>query len=255
MTLARTMRSTPRRRTSRPADEAGKRDRVTPDQIQHELSETAATLPIVSQLKELFTDRKMFDSMDDFESAGFRLIAHAPHKIMSGSHKRAPGCLFKKYNNDKPGKKQIKNYMRRIEGARLLRSFIAEHGFQHIEAPCKWLYELPESFPERYLIVADKLDLLDDDASLRKYDRIREDQMRELATALYYFRGLNSWTKNLPFTEDGKIAFIDTERWHRDKDYLRAIGDHLPSDRREQAEEVFEELHSKRARPFVSAFK
>jgi hypothetical protein len=231
------------------------RNRVTPEQIQHELSETAARLPNVSQLAALFTNRKMFDSMSAFEKAGFRLIAHAPHKIMSGTHKDARGYLFKKYNNDKPGKKQIKNYMRRVEGARLLRTFIAERGFRHVAAPRKWLFELPASFPERYLVVADKLDLLSDDETKRKYDRIREDQMRELATVLYYFRGLNSWTKNLPFTEDGKIAFIDTERWHRDKDYLRSIGDHLPSDRREQAEDVFKELRGKKARPFVSAFK
>ena len=228
--------------------------RVTTAQIQHELSETAEN-PIVSQLRGLFTDRKMFDSMNAFEKAGFRLIAHAPHKIMSGAHKEARGFLFKKYNNDKPGKKQIKNYMRRIEGARLLRTFIVDRGFQHVVAPHKWLYELPESFPERYLIVADKLDLIADDATRRKYDRIREEQLGELATVLYYFRGLNSWTKNLPFTEDGKIAFIDTERWHRDKDYLRLIGDHLPSDRRKQAEDVFKELRGKRERPFVSAFK
>ena len=229
--------------------------RATAEQIQHEFAETAESLPIVSQLGELFTDHKMFNSMTSFENAGFKLIAHSPHKIMSGSHKRTKGYLFKKYNNDKPGKKQLKNYMRRIEGARLLRTFIAERGFQHVVAPRKWLYELPESFQERYLIVADKLDLMSDDATLRKYNRIREEQMGELATVLYYFRGLNSWTKNLPFTEDGQIAFIDTERWHRDKDYLRLIGNQLPSDRRAQAEDVFKELRGKRARPFVSAFK
>ena len=74
------------------------------------------------------------------------------------------------------------------------------------------------------------------------------------------FDSRRSWSNagfrvNLPFTEDGKIAFIDTERWHRDKDYLRLIGDHLPSDRRKQAEDVFKELRSKGARPFSSAFK
>ena len=74
----------------------GKRERVTTEQIQHELSETAEKLPIVSQLRELFTDRKMFDSMNAFEKAGFRLIAHSPHKIMSGSHKLTSGYLFKK---------------------------------------------------------------------------------------------------------------------------------------------------------------
>lgn len=228
---------------------------LTVEQVQRELDVTRDTLPVYSLLAELFTDPKMFRSFDHFSDAGFSLVAHSPHKIMSGSHKRAKGYLFKKYNHDRPRKNQLKNYMRRIEGSRLLRTFIAERNLQHVIAPHKWLYELPETFPERHLLVVDKLDLMSDDATLRKYHRIRKDQTRELAMVLFYFRGLNSWTKNLPFTEDGKIAFIDTERWHHDKEYLRSIGDHLPSDRRDQALDLFEELHGKRERPFASAFK
>lgn len=228
---------------------------LTSGQIERELATTRETLPIYSLIADLFTDPKMFRSFDHFSDAGFSLVAHAPHKIMSGKHKRAKDYLFKKYNNARPSKKQLKNYMRRIEGSRLLRAFIAERNLQQVVAPRKWLYELPESFPERYLLVVDRLDLMSDDATLRKYQRIRKDQMHELALVLFYFRGLNSWTKNLPFTDDGKVAFIDTERWHHDKDYLRSIGDQLPVNRRDQAVELFDELHGKRQRPYVSAFK
>jgi hypothetical protein len=79
--------------------------------------------------------------------------------------------------------------------------------------------------------------------------------MHELATILYYFRGLNSTAANLPYAEDKRIAFIDTERWHHDKDLLRKVGDRLSSDRRRQAEDVFKELRSRGAKPFASAFK
>lgn len=229
--------------------------RVTFGQIQAELAETTATLPIFSQLKDLFTNRKMFDSYEKFESEGFRLVAHAEHKIMSGSHRATHGYLFKKYNNDRDGDDQIRNYMRRIEGARLLRAFILERGLTLVVSPRKWLYELPRDFPERYLLVVEKLSLLSEDATLRKYDSISKEQTCELATVLYYFRGLNSTAKNLPFTEGGKIAFIDTERWANNKDYLRKVGDRLRGDRRELAEEVYEELRRQRARPFSSAFK
>src|SRR5207253_7566244 len=78
----------------------------------------------------------------EFRRVLFRSVEHAPHKIMTGSHKRARGYLFKKYNNDKPGKKQLRNYMHRVEGSRLIRAFIAEHGFTRVVAPRKWLYEL-----------------------------------------------------------------------------------------------------------------
>ena len=227
---------------------------LTPEQIQMELAETAK-LPIVSLLEELFDDPKMFDSFDSFSSAGFRLIVHSENKIMSGSHKRARGYLFKKYKNDKPGDKQQRNYMRRIEGARLLRSFIAEHGFQYVVAPKKWLYELPSSFPERYLVIAEKLDLASKSSTESNYRRIGKEHLRELATILYYFRGLNSTSSNLPFTEEGKIAFVDTERWHHDKDYLHRVGDRLSMGRRELAEAVYKELKRQGARPYQSAFK
>jgi len=243
-----------RERSTRKRERADKHPQPTPEQIQHELAETA-NLPIVPLLAALFDDPKMFDSFDQFHSAGFRLIEHSENKIMSGSHKRARGYLFKKYKNDKPGDKQLRNYMRRIEGARLLRSFIADHGFQHVVTPKKWLYELSPSFPERYLVIAEKLDLASRSSTESNYDHIGKAQLRELATILYYFRGLNSTSSNLPFTEDGKIAFIDTERWHHDKDYLHRVGARLSSARRELAEDVYKELKRQGARPYQSMFK
>ena len=225
------------------------------EQIQREIEETRSTLPIFSQLAELFTDSKMFRSFNHFSSAGFSLVDHAPYKIMAGRHKRAPGYLFKKFDNDRSSKKQLGNYMRRIEGSRLLRTFIAEHGFSRVMVPKKWLYELPTRFPARYLLVVEKVDLVSREDTEAAYSRISKKQLHELATILYYFRGLNSTASNLPFTEDGKIAFIDTERWHHDKDFLRKVGDRLPDSRRRQAEDIFEELSRQGARPFRSAFK
>jgi hypothetical protein len=232
-----------------------KRDHVTLEAVQRELSETAATLPIYARLPALFTDRRMFDSYDRFRSEGFRLAAHAAHKIMCGSHRSARGYLFKKYNNDRSGRDQLLNYMFRVEGARLIRAFVAERGFTRVISPRKWLYELPPSFPERYLVVAEELDLVSEGETLRGYDRIGRDQLRELATILYYFRGLNSTASNLPFTEDGRIAFIDTERWHHGKDYLRKVGDRLSGDRRRLAEDVYDELSRRGARPLQSAHR
>lgn len=233
----------------------GKRNRVTPEQIDRELAETASTLPIVADLAGLFTNRKMFDSFRRFEGEGFRLVAHPDHKIMAGSHKAARGYLFKKYNNDWDTEDQLRNYMRRIEGARRLKIFIEERGFDRVIVPRKWLYRLPEDFPERHLLVVEKLELLSIDETARAYHRISKDQTRQLATVLYYFRGLNSTPANLPYTTDDKIAFIDTERWSNDKDYLRKVGERIPAARRDLAEEIFDELRRKREQPFESAFK
>jgi len=195
----------------------------------------------------------MFESFDSFEDAGFDLVEHSPNKVLSGSTKAMPGYMFKKYDDDKPGKKQLRNYLRRIEGARLLRQFIADRGYSRVVTPKKWLYELPSTFPARYLVIAEKLDLISRDATERAYDKIDKTQLAELATVLYYFRGLNSTAANLPYTEDGRIAFIDTERWHHDKDYLRKVGDRLPRDRYKQAEKIYEELRKSGATPYESS--
>ena len=229
--------------------------KLTRAQVQLELDETLASLPIIDDLSELFDDPKMFGSVRRFSDAGFRLVDHPPHKIMIGRHKRAKGYLFKKYNNDKDDKDQLRNYMHRIEGARFMRTFIADRGFTRVVAPRKWLYELPASFPARYLLVVDKLDIVPAMDTARRYARIKEDQLHELATMLFYFRGLNSWIANLPYTDDGQIAFIDTERWHHDKDLLRKIGDSLPHDRQKEARALFKELKRQGAVPFTSTFK
>jgi hypothetical protein len=232
----------------------GKRRRLNSEQIQDELFKTSSQ-PFVTVLETLFTDSKMFSSFDRFREAGFHLVDHAETKIMAGSHRRLRGYLIKKYNNDRPGKDQLRNYMHRIEGARLLREFIAEHNFQHVVVPQKFLYALSPSFPERYLVIAEKFDLVSRSGTERAYGKLDREQGRELAVILYYFRGLNSTIANLPFTADGKIAFIDTERWHRDKDLLRKVGDRLSGKRREEMEDVFRALSRQGARPFESAFK
>jgi len=228
---------------------------VSDELVRRELDATVKKLPIYGQLPGLFTDKKMFDSVDDFEDAGFKIVPHAPHKMMAASHKSAPGYLFKKYNNDTDGTEQLRNYMRRIEGARMLRGFIEERGFTQLVAPRKWLYELPADFPQRYLLVVDKLDIVSKESTQRAYHRIGKDQMRELAVVLYYFRGLNSTTANLPFTRESKIAFIDTERWSNNKDFLRHVGMHLRPSRRDLAREIYDELKRKREQRFRSAFK
>lgn len=227
----------------------------TPEQVQLELEETRATLPILAEMTELFTDPKMFRSFGRFSKAGFSLVQHAPNKMMTGRHKRVKGYLFKKYNDDRRADDQLLNYMRRVEGARLIRRFIAERGFRLVTAPRKWLYELPATFQSRYLVVAEKVDLISKLDTFRLYARIREEQMHELATMLYYFRGLNSTASNLPYTDDGKIAFIDLERWYSNKDLLHHIGDVLPADRRAEAKRLFKELKRQGAQSFKSSFK
>lgn len=213
--------------------------------FEHVQREIAATrkLPVAPLFDGLFRNRDMFGSNESFCAAGFKPVERSPdHKFIVGRHPAAKGYLFKKYMDDRPEAAQIRHYMLRIECAGLLRTFIDERHFQGVVVPKKWLYELPENFPRRYLVIAEALDLASRDATKREYARISKAQMQELATILFYFRGLTSGVNNLPFTKDGKIAFIDTARWSEDRKYLFRIEDVISSKRRDLAMSTRDEL-------------
>jgi hypothetical protein len=226
--------------------------------------------PSSLDLKKLFVDPAMFDSPDAFRAAGFDASNRSRDLIMVGSHKEAEGYLFKKYRNRISLKDQRDNYARRIEGVQKLSAFIAERHFRHIAAPQKWLYKLPSEFSREdsstsrwthsgqqaawshgysshkrssYVLVVERLTILDEEASMREYQHIDEDVLRELCMTLVKFRGLDSTARNMAFTENGRIAFVDTENWNRrKKSWLRYIGPLLPRRRRKLAEEIFDKF-------------
>jgi len=175
---------------------------------------------------------------------------------MVGRHQSVEGCLFKKYSN-KISKisldDQLANYECRIEGASRLRTFISEHHLRHIAVPQKWLYEIPTPSPHisriSYILVVEELKLLDKKKTERAYRHIDKSVLRELCLVLFHFRGLDSITKNMPFTKDGRVAFIDTEHWRRHdrlkkegKKILSHIDSHLSDKRRKLAKKLIKEL-------------
>jgi hypothetical protein len=208
--------------------------------------------PATFDLGHLFRDPDMFDTSESWAEEGFQILRASDNKITVASHKSVPGYLFKKYVTS--GKRealddQLENYEKRIEGARGLRKLIADKNLRHVVVPNKWIRELPREFGTRnhasHIMVVEQIDLLDGDESEREYGRIREDVLRDLCTALYAFRGLDSTAKNVPFTTDGRVAFIDTEHWNRHSDarkhrrFLKYLGEHLSSDRRKLAQKLW----------------
>jgi len=197
----------------------------------------------------------MFDSPDDWADEGFRLLRASDNKICVASHKSVDGYLFKKYvasGKRDSLKDQLQNYQARLEGARRLRALIDEEGLRHVAVPRKWLRELPPAFGSSrqpsHVLVVERLDILDDEESSRAYGRIDDDVLRDLCVVLHAFRGLDSSLKNVPFTSDGRVAFIDTEHWERHSEkrdkrrFLKYIGDHLSKSSLRSAQRVWDRL-------------
>lgn len=196
--------------------------------------------PGALDLRKLFHDEDMFDSRDRWRRAGFDVLSSG--EVMVAGHPSAPGYLFKKYANDQlSSKKQRKNFKQRIEGADEVRAFVTDRYLQRIVVPRKWLYE------RRDVLVVERLKILDGEASRQRYHDIDDLTLRDLITVLRRYRGLDSGVRNIPFTVDGKIAFIDTEHWDKERDlekrpYLKHVYGYLSEDRKKLARLVLDRL-------------
>jgi len=200
--------------------------------------------PSSRDLALLFRDPGMFDSRGAWRSAGFEVLERSDsHKVMVARHASAAGYLFKKYTPHKSLKDQHENYQCRIEGARRVRELIADRGLRGVVSPEKWLHDLPHA---SHVLIVEELTLMDQDATKQAYGDISKGTLHDLCVVLHAFPGLDSIAKNLPFTTDGRIAFIDTEHWdrHRDRKYLRLhIGSHLSNKRLKRAEKLFDKFN------------
>lgn len=164
---------------------------------------------------------------------------------MVASHPSARGYLFKKYNAKISPEEQLKNYRCRINGAQKLQEFITSERLTRIVVPGKYLYELPPEFCYKdepsYVLIVERLILLDSSRSKQLYGHIDVETLQELCTVLRVFSGLGSGVRNVPFTDREQIAFVDTERWNaKKKDPLRHISRHLSRESRELAKKFLQ---------------
>lgn len=162
----------------------------------------------------------MFDSSSSWQRAGFDVDAGregGKSDIMVATHPSVPGVLFKKYSQKVSLKNQLENYTRRVKGAQKLRELIDAERLTKIAVPVKHLYELPSAFSRKghndHILVVERLLLVDKVTCRRMYGRLDDETLRQLCVVVSEIRGLSAGPRNLPFTSDGRIAFIDTERW------------------------------------------
>jgi hypothetical protein len=165
-------------------------------------------------LADLFQDSKMFATRENLRKAGFQLFKRRHSGLMVAKHPSIKGFLIKKYIDDVPQEKQLHNYLARAKGSRALTKFIKAENLQHIITPKKWLYPLPQKvFGQSYLLIVEEIDICSSAESEKNYSEIAPAALEELCLVLTRFRGLDSIVKNMPFTHQGKIAFVDTEHW------------------------------------------
>lgn len=198
--------------------------------------------PASLNLSALFVDPHMFDSRRTWRRAGFHVQDPAKDiECMVAAHPSAPGCLFKRYTNDVSRKKQHENYARRLAGAEALAKFIANERLAHVVVAKKRLCKLSDRFRPSHILVVERLDIFSEDESARRYRDVADPVLRDLLAVLVRFKGLDSNSKNVAFTRDGRIAFVDLEHWDRtdrDRVRLKNIGDYLSKEKFKLARKI-----------------
>jgi hypothetical protein len=183
------------------------------------------TLEIKHQLDNMFKANRAILNSRSLMKAGFTNAK--PRKftrIIVTTHKQFPGYIFKiyldaqRYKSDEP--EQI-IFLNRVKGALAITKFVADNNLSHLfKVPKKWIYLIPKKpgtkdfAYKNFILVEEDMQLLDKDANVKAWKSSKVTE--ELLAGLYQILkeiGLRDCAKidNIPFSEDGKVAFIDTQ--------------------------------------------
>lgn len=195
--------------------------------------------PIKVKLDRIFQKKRVTLSEETFEKAGFKITRkNRPLNAVVSGHKDLQGYLVKVYLDSQHDINEWRMWLKRIKGVEVIRRCLQKHGFTQFDLPRKWIYPLPaEPSPplsekyhrKNFILVVEDMHILDYKANEQAYKkRITKSLLKALYTVLEECELTDCvYIGNMPFTESGKIAFIDTElyfnghlRYNRLKKYL-----------------------------------
>lgn len=185
---------------------------------------------IKPNLDQLFSSSRAILSIKAMKKAGFiHPKVRQWTNLVVVKHPQLPGYVIKtyldaqRYHKNKP---EYHYWILRIEGAHAIKKVIDENHWNHLfKVPGKWIYKLPdhpapprEYLKKNFILVEDDMDLFDDAGNKAAWS---SSQMvtKETLDALYVILktvGLLDCVKidNIPFSKDGRIAFIDTQTFN-----------------------------------------
>lgn len=173
-------------------------------------------------LDKICRKTRILSSTKHLEKAGFIIVfQQAKRGLVVAKHSKIPGYLLKMYLDSSP-RVEWPLWILRAKGARVIQKLLNKHSYNRLmKVPHKWIYPVPEIgrpladeniFPKDFILIVQDMKLVHDKYSAFCYKNFMS---FELLNALYKMideGGLSdSHVKNIPFSADRKIAFIDTE--------------------------------------------
>lgn len=184
--------------------------------------------PVKQQLDLLFSNSEVLINTETMRNAGF--IDPKPRKwthLIVTRHPDFPGYVFKVYTDQQEYHKGMPEHhwwIIRIMGAEKIRKYVEENDLEHFfKVPHKWIYSLPPATSQNAMFLKKHFILIEEDMEIYE-DAVNENLWRsEAITKDFLFslycvlesQGLRDCAKpeNIPFSRDGRVAFVDTQTW------------------------------------------
>lgn len=201
--------------------------------------------PATPVLDEIFSTPGVLLNEKTLKKAGF--VGSKPRKfthLIVTRHPKLPGYVIKTYLDSQryyKRKPEHELWLMRIQGVNKINQVIANHGWQDLfKTPRKWMYRVPKSkktknyLTKNFILIEEDMDLRSERGNLAlwKSRQVTQEQLQALYVILESV-GLRDCATpdNIPFSHDGRIAFIDTQS-HGAKVPFSDLNDYLSSSNR-----------------------
>lgn len=197
--------------------------------------------PAKTALDKIFSDPHVICDRNAMQKAGFKISK--PRKwdnIFIATHKKLKGYVIKLYLDEQGALPDWYNWVKRARGASVIRQAIKKNGFESMfSVPQKWIYPLPRvaEKPEQksFILIVEDMDILSDSENKKAWKnskKISKKKLEALFILLKQEKLIDSvYIDNIPFSRNGKIAFIDTEHYQSNEKGVRfdRLTSRLPS--------------------------
>lgn len=185
--------------------------------------------PVKPKLDRMFSKTRVTLTSETFKKEGFKRNKPGTfNRVMASSNPNLPGYFIKAFaDTELTIQQDWQKWINRIEGAKSIKECIRRNGYQSLfKVPNKWIYPLPihpspprssKYLRKNFILVAEDMRIYDHDTNEKKYhDQMSHKRLKALYTVLQE-EGLydSVYAFNIPFSKDGKMAFIDTEHHHK----------------------------------------
>ena len=178
--------------------------------------------PVKAQLDEIFGKYRALKSSRAMKKAGFYQAKPCSKNMIVTGHDALRRYLIKAYL-DTHDFEEWHVFCRRVQGSRTIQEEIEKRQYTNFfKVPKKWLYPLPEkplpkpgSFRKYFVLVVEDMGLLPTFPNEDCYAAFNNKEMLEALYTMIVERKLvdSVYIDNIPFSYDGKIAFVDLEHF------------------------------------------